>query len=211
MMIRREINRESAVSPVIGVMLMLVVVIIIAAIVSAFGGSITQTEKKAPQASFSGSYSQMNGLAITHLGGDSLETEDVKIFVRPSAEFGHGQSDIGTLLVNATTLTDGTPDPAINGTLRYWKNGTYGTYSITSWKPGETMYVRGGTDLQNSGLIDSREWPPCYNEKLIRSGGTNWCFVTSLNNQYNIGKRITIEIMRSDGKLISSFDTAVAP
>lgn len=42
---------ENAVSPVIGVMLMLVVVIIIAAVVSGFAGSLVSGEKKAPQMS----------------------------------------------------------------------------------------------------------------------------------------------------------------
>ena len=43
---------EDAVSPVIGVMLMLVVTIIIAAVVSAFSGGMMKSEQTAPQASF---------------------------------------------------------------------------------------------------------------------------------------------------------------
>mgnify|MGYP001347233512 CR=1 FL=1 len=42
---------NDAVSPVIGVLLMLVVTIIIAAIVSAFAGGLSSDESKAPQAS----------------------------------------------------------------------------------------------------------------------------------------------------------------
>lgn len=212
-MIHSRLHRDNAVSPVIGVMLMLVVVIIIAAIVSAFGGSITQTEKKTPQASFSGSYSQMNGLAITHVGGDSLETKDIQIVVRPSEEFGRGQSEYGQLLVNATTITNGNYDigERNHSRLAYWINGTDGTYGIMSWRPGETMYVKGGEDLQNSGLIRYQDWPPCYNTDLNGGKSGDFCFVTSLNNQYNIGKTITIEIMRKDGKMISSLDTTVAP
>ncbi|MGC9436230.1 MAG: type IV pilin N-terminal domain-containing protein, partial [Methanomicrobiales archaeon] len=41
---------DDAVSPVIGVMLMLVVTIIIAAVVSAFAGGMADTGKKAPTA-----------------------------------------------------------------------------------------------------------------------------------------------------------------
>ncbi len=44
-----HISNEKAVSPVVGVMLMLVVVIIIAAVVSGFAGSLTGGEQKAPQ------------------------------------------------------------------------------------------------------------------------------------------------------------------
>ena len=43
-------NRSSAVSPVVGVMLMLVVTIIIAAVVSAFAGGISGSQTKTPQA-----------------------------------------------------------------------------------------------------------------------------------------------------------------
>ena len=49
---------ERAVSPVVGVMLMLVVTIIIAAIVTAFTGGITQTGDKTPQATLTGQFSQ---------------------------------------------------------------------------------------------------------------------------------------------------------
>lgn len=45
-------KKESAVSPVIGVMLMLVVTIIIAAVVSAFAGGLSTGSKTAPVASF---------------------------------------------------------------------------------------------------------------------------------------------------------------
>ena len=68
-------RKDSAVSPVVGVMLMLVVVIIIAAIVSAFAGGIVQSSNKPPQATIQGSYSQSNGLTMTHAGGDGLVTK----------------------------------------------------------------------------------------------------------------------------------------
>jgi FlaG/FlaF family flagellin (archaellin) len=45
-------TKDEAVSPVVGVMLMLVVTIIIAAVVSAFAGGLAATQEKAPAASF---------------------------------------------------------------------------------------------------------------------------------------------------------------
>ncbi|MFA5330871.1 MAG: type IV pilin N-terminal domain-containing protein [Methanoregula sp.] len=48
----KSVKQESAVSPVVGVMLMLVVTIIIAAVVSAFAGGLAGTSKEAPVASF---------------------------------------------------------------------------------------------------------------------------------------------------------------
>jgi FlaG/FlaF family flagellin (archaellin) len=76
-----------AVSPVIGVMLMIVVTIIIAAVVSAFAGGFADDQKKTPSAQIdvqlkenqdiSGAwYSQM---VFTHKGGDPIRTRDLRI------------------------------------------------------------------------------------------------------------------------------------
>lgn len=80
-------ERESAVSPVVGVMLMLVVTIIIAATVSAFAGGLVGSAEKTPQASFdvkivSGSYGpgyEYAEMAIAHLGGDPIDTSRTKL------------------------------------------------------------------------------------------------------------------------------------
>ncbi|WP_042706270.1 type IV pilin N-terminal domain-containing protein [Methanomicrobium mobile] len=83
-------ERESAVSPVVGVMLMLVVTIIIAATVSAFAGGLVGTADKAPQAAFDvkivhsvpswgmGAVIEPT-MTITHLGGDPIDTARTKI------------------------------------------------------------------------------------------------------------------------------------
>ena len=92
-------ERESAVSPVVGVMLMLVVTIIIAATVSAFAGGLVGTTDKAPQVALDvkinnklvdytddpygygpmGTIGMEPTLAITHLGGDPIDTSRLKI------------------------------------------------------------------------------------------------------------------------------------
>ncbi len=48
---KHTIQKDNAVSPVVGVMLMLVVTIIIAAVVSAFAGGMASSQEKVPQAS----------------------------------------------------------------------------------------------------------------------------------------------------------------
>jgi len=189
---------EDAVSPVVGVMLMLVIVIVIAALVSAFSGGLMQTDAKAPQASFTGHYSQATGLTLLHTGGESLETQGLKVIVRPSDELGRGQSDYGQILVNTSTLSD------VTGA--YWVSPLDGTFGVMSWRPGETMYVR-AQDIVSSGI--SSDYPPCYNVKL--NGGGNTCYVTSLNNQVNVGKKITVEIVQKSGKLISSTSMMIEP
>ncbi|WP_292368013.1 type IV pilin N-terminal domain-containing protein [Methanoregula sp. UBA64] len=79
--------RESGVSPVVGVMLMLAVTIMIAAIVSATAGNFSNTEKKAPSAILDVSiyaHKQYDGFStpamiIRHVSGNVLQTKDLQI------------------------------------------------------------------------------------------------------------------------------------
>jgi FlaG/FlaF family flagellin (archaellin) len=93
------INRkeDDAISPVVGVMLMLVVTIIIAAMVSAFSGSVSQDQTLAPQVSLSTSYTCSitdtdktnevpdhsnklnNGIKFRLSGGDSFSLRDITV------------------------------------------------------------------------------------------------------------------------------------
>ncbi len=64
----RKESRDAAVSPVIGVMLMLVVTIIIAAVVSSFAGGLGTTKDTTPTVTFKADLSVEDGLTITCLG-----------------------------------------------------------------------------------------------------------------------------------------------
>ncbi|QXO95748.1 type IV pilin N-terminal domain-containing protein [Methanospirillum purgamenti] len=91
---------NEAVSPVIGVLLMLVVTIIIAAVVSAFAGGLSSEQSKAPQVSFTvkpeivnisdtntgnynpdhdSGYTAANGILFEHKGGDSISLNEIAI------------------------------------------------------------------------------------------------------------------------------------
>lgn len=82
-------RNEDAVSPVVGVMLMLVVTIIIAAVVSGFAGGLAGGTKAAPQASIDVRFMQDDGgmrpanvqwkMVFEHLSGDSIPTKDLEI------------------------------------------------------------------------------------------------------------------------------------
>lgn len=93
-------NSEEAVSPVIGVMLMLVVTIIIAAVVSAFAGGLTGDQQKTPQVSLAAKgvvqgiedinpgnwnpdypegWTVANGIEFEHMGGDVFSLNDINI------------------------------------------------------------------------------------------------------------------------------------
>jgi len=87
LMKKKTKQNESAVSPVVGVMLMLVVTVIIAAVVSAFSGGLIGTTQKAPNAvmNFQIQSAANEGgfyapdLSITEVSGNTLPTKDLRI------------------------------------------------------------------------------------------------------------------------------------
>jgi archaeal type IV pilus assembly protein PilA len=120
-------NRESAVSPVVGVMLMLVVTIIIAAVVSAFAGGLSGDQSKTPQASLSAraliedirdtdetdwattypaDFHAKNGLLFENTGGDSFALSDIYI----QLQSGDAKYDIDTF--DEIQSTEGTCLPS---------------------------------------------------------------------------------------------------
>ncbi|WP_319578816.1 type IV pilin N-terminal domain-containing protein [uncultured Methanospirillum sp.] len=83
-------KKESAVSPVIGVLLMLVVTIIIAAVVSGFAGGLAGSQQKAPQASIDVKFgygvnddgttaTNQYDISFSHNGGDLINTKDCQL------------------------------------------------------------------------------------------------------------------------------------
>ena len=83
-------QKDDAVSPVVGVMLMLVVTIIIAAVVAAFAGGLATSTEKAPTAVLDvtiKNYDASNGfseafvtdLFIRHISGDEIPAKDIFI------------------------------------------------------------------------------------------------------------------------------------
>lgn len=87
-MMSRSSRNDAAVSPVVGVMLMLVVTIIIAAVVSAFSGGLSQTSSKAPQISIGAEAHNGDYILVDHKGGDAISggTIIIKTFI-PSGTF----------------------------------------------------------------------------------------------------------------------------
>ena len=75
-------RKEDAVSPVIGVMLMLVVTIVIAAVVAAFAGGLGGDVEMAPTAALDiDVYAGEKTVKIEHLSGEALITKDITIKV----------------------------------------------------------------------------------------------------------------------------------
>lgn len=120
-------GRDVAVSPVVGVMLMLVVTIIIAAVVSAFAGGLSSEQGKTPQATLKASadidaindtdktdwkptyptgFTARNGLLFEHTGGDSFALSDIYI----QLQSGDAKYDIDTF--DEIQVTEGTCLPS---------------------------------------------------------------------------------------------------
>ncbi|MBX0321556.1 type IV pilin N-terminal domain-containing protein [Halomicroarcula sp. F13] len=81
--IKRFFDDDDAVSPVIGVILMVAITVILAAVIATFVlGLGDQVSNTAPQASFSFDYDSATGdgeLDITHDGGDTIEAQNLQI------------------------------------------------------------------------------------------------------------------------------------
>jgi FlaG/FlaF family flagellin (archaellin) len=117
-----------AVSPVVGVMLMLVVTIIIAAIVSAFAGGMGDHTGRAPVATIdvtiimnpgqaSAKDPQMN---FKHLGGDTLDTHDLQIITHYTVP---GRC-LGNPVDNAGKVIKHTIDGSVEPKFENWWDST---------------------------------------------------------------------------------------
>ncbi|QLH84340.1 type IV pilin [Halosimplex pelagicum] len=84
MKLNRLLNDDDAVSPVIGVILMVAITVILAAVIATFVlGLGDQVSNTSPQASFSfewdGSSGEEGTLTVTHDGGDTIQAQNLYI------------------------------------------------------------------------------------------------------------------------------------
>lgn len=184
-MIRRN---EDAVSPVVGVMLMLVVVIIIAAIVSAFAGGAVSGVKKAPQATVAGKFSISNGFEIAHSGGDTIALQNARFVIRDGATFGSDLEQKTADILNMSIMQN-----TRTGNFILDNNGGY---AETAFIPGDTLLISGANTTCGS-------LQPIVNS----TGSTNLC----LNNATNVGKTFWLELSDKSGNLISRSEVTISP
>ncbi|WP_321416617.1 type IV pilin N-terminal domain-containing protein [uncultured Methanomethylovorans sp.] len=199
-------TNESAVSPVIGVMLMLVVTVILAAAVSGFSGGLVGDTSKASQMAIKADFSQSKGMTITHMGGDTINTLDTAIIVSPTSDF--GSYDQMKWEVNGSAVY-------INkdGTARKWYDPATSSSSLAkTFLPGENAYIA---------AADLEEVQP---ETYYR-GSTTASEVDALNPFYGflyagtetlypvtpIGQRFVLSLVDSDGKTIAKTEVVIQP
>ncbi len=182
---------NEAVSPVVGVMLMLVVTIIIAAVVSAFAGGLTESTSKAPQVILKGTYSQSEGLTLSHQGGDAVGTIDTIIIVRLGDTFGDAQHMAWAQ--NATNIVS--ERGAAAGSAKAWLRGDNkqsGLSGVKSFSPGDNAYI---------------EAP--YNERKYMQPGASSTY--GLDTPANIGKTFWVELTDKEGKTFGKTEVVIAP
>jgi len=98
-------KNEKAVSPVIGVILMVAITVILAAVIAAFVFGIGGTQTKTPVASLQikSASSTTNNITISHSGGDAIDLNKVKAII----EQGTNRNEISQLNTTAQILNVG--------------------------------------------------------------------------------------------------------
>ncbi|WP_410767542.1 type IV pilin [Haloferax sp. DFSO60] len=86
MNLKEFLTESRAVSPVIGVILMVAITVILAAVIGTFVlGLGDQVGDTAPQASFSFEYDGTSNVTITHESGESISSDDLSVVVSSNA------------------------------------------------------------------------------------------------------------------------------
>jgi FlaG/FlaF family flagellin (archaellin) len=150
-------RQEEAVSPVIGVMLMITVTILIAATLSAFVGGATGDLKKCPQATMivrSGGEGTGFSIVFEQHGGDLLRTEDLEIVT--------WAKDPDGKMVKHIQSPDSARSPGITPPTRvpYVYESQSGItesleFGTAVWKPGTTAGT--GTRAATAGFLGVSE------------------------------------------------------
>ncbi|MFB6080561.1 MAG: type IV pilin [Haloferacaceae archaeon] len=76
MQIRQFLTEDRAVSPVIGVILMVAITVILAAVIGTFVLGLGQNVQSTPQASFSFDFNGTHDVVVAHEGGDKLNKDN---------------------------------------------------------------------------------------------------------------------------------------
>lgn len=85
--IQHIFGEDRAVSPVVGVALLIAMTVILAAIIAAVVLGLGSNPAESPQATFDFDFDEdVNELNITHSGGDTLDADEIRIIVNGAEE-----------------------------------------------------------------------------------------------------------------------------
>ena len=200
---------EIAISPVIGVMLMLVVTIIIAALVSSFSGSVTSDQTQPPQLTLSvtpvieeicdtdktnedpnyrGGFKANNGITFRHRGGDLFSLKDIAVQLK---------SRDASITIGYDTVFDPSEDfHCADADLLLSKNETHSRYFGLVGGGSDDMIMPGDTFiLVADGCYDNSETDKVEKGKFITwtPGGASGTFRAKVNSliEYKVIDRIS--------------------
>ncbi|NPE28720.1 type IV pilin N-terminal domain-containing protein [Methanococcoides sp. SA1] len=178
-------NNSRAVSPVIGVMLMVVVTVVLAAAVSSSSQGILDGTEQTPSAAFSVEIvkdiedsTAKNSLTksyinIRHISGDSIPTKDISIITEnPKARGDSDFREIHPNQINAKIHCETGGD--YNASVPFWNIGTtvrdrpelyFGNYTL---EPGRGMLA---DDWSNYNVNNGAEWG--------EDSHGDWCYVNN--------------------------------
>ncbi|MBP2134046.1 FlaG/FlaF family flagellin (archaellin) [Methanomicrobium sp. W14] len=196
-------TNDTAVSPVVGVMMMLVVTIIIAAVVSAFAGSSMNSQQKASQATIQGTFSIGSGMEITHMGGDALATNDLVFTVRNSPVFGPNLEQVTAQTLDKTTIYDGRGRPLDYGD---------GSTNATSFKSGDTLYINASSikcDLLQPIVVPDDYTSKHGSDGYTYSGEKQERWALCFKNNDNIGNTFYLDVSDKSGNLICRSEVTI--
>ena len=186
--------KNDAVSPVIGIMLMLVVTIIIAAVVSAFGSGMVDSQSKASQAKVSATFSVSEGMTITHDGGDAIPLDNIVFITQHGPGFGPNLDQFSEVL-NTSIIADK------EGNLIF---STISTGGKSSFNPGDTLYI--STDNCSWDILQPEVYETYCSDK--RSGEVALPAL-KYQNTINIGKTFIFKTFDKEGNLISTCEVKI--
>ena len=158
--------KEDAVSPVIGVMLMIVVTVIIAAIVSGFAGGMSSTQNTAPAAAIQCNIVKEDAdnvvMTLKHISGDSLKTADLRFYVSYINSGGIPvQNRSQGVSVDGLTDSEGNIVSAKVPYLTDVKVGDVGdddtNYGNFIWNPGQIITTGNGEGFKKITGLDPEE------------------------------------------------------
>jgi len=176
---------DNAVSPVIGILLMLVVTLVIAAVVSGFAGGLVSGQSKTPQAQITGKLSIGDGFSIKHAGGDPLVTNDLVIVLKNSRLFGPDIEEKSAQNLSHELILNSKNIP--------WVDPTTKALNVKSFNPGESVSVTASNCNCNT------LQPKVADDPTL-------CF----SNTDNIGKNFIMEVSDAkSGKLISRSEVPI--
>lgn len=183
-------SNQNAVSPVIGVMLMLVVTIIIAAVVSAFAGGTIGSQTKAPQATIRATFSQSGGMQIIDTGGDVLSTTTLLFTMTSDSNFGQGLSSVSNQIIQKNLIQDANGNSLQNSD---------GTTSVTKFGPGDTLYI-------SKSNTACKTLQPQFGDYVSSSNLNFLCY----DNSANVGKTFTLTMSdKTSGATIAKTTVAI--